>query len=176
MGRDKALLPVSGPDFLLWQRQLRVLEELEPAEIYWSGPVRPGLPAHVRLVSDEVENGGPLAGVSACLKLLQSDLLVVLAVDLARMNAPFLKSLLPQCSPACGVVGRRGDFFEPLAAVYPKASCALAADHLRQGRQAMQDFVREAGQRGMLRIVSLGEADIALFKNLNSPDDLQEGL
>src|SRR5476651_1092157 len=85
MGSDKALLSLPGSDLLLWQRQVRVLEELKPEEIFWSGAARPGLPENLRLIADEVENAGPLAGISACLNLLESDLLVVLAIDLPRM-------------------------------------------------------------------------------------------
>jgi molybdenum cofactor guanylyltransferase len=173
MGRDKALLPVPGSDLLLWQRQLGILEELRPREIFWSGPVRPGLPEHIRVVFDAVENGGPLAGISACLNALQGDLLVVLAVDLPRMSASFLENLLARCSAGCGVVCRHGDYFEPLAALYPKELHVLAAEHLRQGRLAMQDLVREAVQRKFLEVMSPGEGDLPLFKNLNAPDDLQ---
>jgi molybdenum cofactor guanylyltransferase len=174
MGRDKALLPMPGSDFLLWQCQLRILEELQPEEIFWSGPGRPGLPGHVRMISDGLENAGPLAGISACLDLLQSDLLVTLAIDLPRMNALFLKKLLARCSPSCGVVARSGDFFEPLAAIYPKSLHVLAAEQLRQGRYVMQDLIREAVRRGLLQAFSLGEGEIPLFKNLNSPADLQD--
>jgi molybdopterin-guanine dinucleotide biosynthesis protein A len=174
MGRDKALLSMPGSDFLLWQWQLRTLEELRPEEIFWSGPGRPNPPGPVRMISDAVENAGPLAGISACLNLLQSDLLVALAIDLPRMNAAFLKTLLTRCSRSCGAVARHGDFFEPLAAIYPKGLHVLAAEHLSQGRYAMQDLVREAVPRGLLQAFPLDERDVPLFKNLNSPADLQD--
>jgi molybdenum cofactor guanylyltransferase len=172
MGQDKALLRMT--DYLLWQWQLRTLEELQPAEIFWSGPGRPGLPGHVRVIADVVENAGPLAGISACLTLLQSDLLVALAIDLPRMNALFLKSLLKRCTQSCGVVARRDDFFEPLAAVYPKDLQIIADEHLSRGRYSLQDLIREAVQRGLLQAVALNEGDVPLFKNLNSPATLQD--
>jgi molybdopterin-guanine dinucleotide biosynthesis protein A len=174
MGRDKALLPLPGSDLVLWQRQLRILKELHPEEIFWSGPRRPGMPDDLRAIPDAVENAGPLAGISACLHLLQSDLLVTLAIDLPRMTTPFLKGLQEQCSATCGVVAQHGDFFEPLAAIYPKGLQVLAADHLGQGRYAMQDLIREAVQRGFLKPFPLSERDTLLFKNLNSPADLQD--
>jgi molybdopterin-guanine dinucleotide biosynthesis protein A len=174
MGHDKVLLTMPGSDLLLWQWQLRTLEELQPENIFWSGPGRPGLPGHVRIISDDVENAGPLAGISACLNLLPSDLLVVLAVDLPRMNAVFLKNLLARCSPHRGVVARYDEFFEPLAAIYPKGLHVLAAEHLSQGRYAMHDFIREAMQRELLQALTLDERDFPLFKNLNSVEDLQD--
>jgi molybdopterin-guanine dinucleotide biosynthesis protein A len=172
MGRDKALLPAPGSDLLLWRRQLHTLEELNPEELFWSGPPRPELPPELRPVADEAEKAGPLAGISACLQLLHSDLLVVLAIDLPYMNAAFLKSLLTRCAFSRGAVGRHGGFFEPLAAVYPKELRPLAVEHLAQKRFAMQDLIREALSRGLLEAFPLGEKDVPLFKNLNYPDDL----
>jgi len=175
MGRDKALLPVPGSDLLAWQWQLRILEELQPEEIFWSGPGRPGLPGHLRMISDEVENAGPLAGISACLSRLQSDFLVALAIDLPRMSVAFLQKLLARCSSSCGVVARHGDFFEPLATIYPQGLHILAAEHLSQRRLAMQDLVWEAVSRGLLQAFPLDEKDAPLFKNLNLPADLHDG-
>jgi len=171
MGRDKALLPLPDSHLLLWQRQLRVLEDLQPEEIFWSGPVRLGLPRHLHVVRDAIKEAGPLAGVSACLNRLRNDLLVVLAIDLPQMNAAFLQGLLAQCSSECGVVAAREGFFEPLAAIYPKRIRTLAAEHLRAGRFAMHDFIREALKEGALQALSIESRDFPLFKNLNEPQD-----
>jgi molybdenum cofactor guanylyltransferase len=103
---------------------------------------------------------------------LPSDLLLALAIDLPGMNAPFLKSLLTRCSLQCGVVAQNGDFFEPLAAIYPKGLRVLAAQHLGQGCHAMQDLIREAVRRGLLQTLPLDKKDIPFFKNMNSPTDL----
>ncbi|HEX4141273.1 MAG TPA: molybdenum cofactor guanylyltransferase [Candidatus Methylacidiphilales bacterium] len=172
MGQDKALLRLPGCGLLLWQRQLRVLEELDPQEILWSGPERPGLPGHIRVVTDMIRTAGPLAGVCACLRQAASDLVVVLAVDLPHMDAPYLKALTQRCTPVRGAVPQRSGELEPLAAVYPAMLSSLAADRLRQGRYAMHDFVREAVRRELMEIVPVGDEDAAKFTNLNSPEDL----
>jgi molybdopterin-guanine dinucleotide biosynthesis protein A len=172
MGRDKALLPISASGELLWQRQWQVLEQLQPHEIFWSGPPRPQMRAQARIVADGVKSAGPLAGIGACLEALRDDLLVVLAVDLPQMNAPFLRGLMAQCSERRGAVVRHGDFFEPLGAIYPKRLYVLAADHLAQGRYALQDFIREAVKQDALLVVPLEEDDVPLFRNLNAPSDL----
>jgi molybdopterin-guanine dinucleotide biosynthesis protein A len=174
MGRDKALLPMPGTDRLLWQRQLGVLEELKPSEVLWSGAARPALPAHVRVVPDKIANAGPLAGIAASLEVMQGDLLVVLAIDLPRMTAAFLERLLARCSQHRGVVARNDEFFEPLAAVYSRGLRELAADHLKQKRHALQDFIQEAIRVDLMESVSLDESERTLFKNLNSPADLEK--
>jgi len=174
MGRDKAFLALPDSGLLLWERQWRVLEELLPEQILWSGPSRPELSANIRAIPDTRLSTGPLGGLSACLDVIRSDLLVVLAVDLPQMTSTFLRGLLPQCSTRCGIVARHGDYFEPLAAVYPRELKTLAASHLAQGRYAMQDLVREALKQKLLREFPLEEKDTALFKNLNTPSDIAE--
>ena len=172
MGRDKALLSVPGSPLLFWQRQLQLLEALQPAEIFWSGAARQGVPAHVRPVSDPIPNAGPLAGISAALDQLRTDLLVVLAIDLIQMSAPFLASLLARCTANRGIVARHGDFYEPLAAVYPKSLRGLVSVHLLREQFQMQELVREGVERGLLEAFSIEQSDALLFRNFNSPADL----
>jgi molybdopterin-guanine dinucleotide biosynthesis protein A len=172
MGRDKALLPMPHSDELLWHRQLRILGELCAERIYWSGPPRPGIPKGVSLVPDTVTSAGPLAGVGACLRVIATDLLVVLAVDLPRMDASYLAKLTRRCTPTRGAVPKRGEDFEPLAAVYPAVLRELAEDRLHQGRYAMHDFVREAIRRELIDAIPVAARDAAKFANVNSPEDL----
>jgi molybdopterin-guanine dinucleotide biosynthesis protein A len=174
MGRDKALLPAPGSPLLLWQRQLRLLEELEPDEILWSGPARNGIPGHVRVIADAVADAGPLAGIAACLEAARHDRLVVLAIDLPQMSAAYLQRLVAQSSSERGAVVRHGAYFEPLAAVYPKKIAPLALEHLQQGRRALQDLIHEALGRGWFEAVTLDDADVALFRNVNTPSDLAD--
>jgi len=172
MGKDKALLSLQGSHLMLWQRQLRTLEDLQPEEIFWSGPAREGLPAHVRVVVDTVPDAGPLAGISACLELLQSELLIVLAIDLPFLSATYLQRMLDRCAKARGIVPRHKDYYEPLAAIYPKTLAVTAAAQLSTGRYALQEFVRTGVEQGALRAFAIEEKDIPLFKNLNLPADL----
>lgn len=166
MGRDKALLEIAGEP--LWHRQLETLRKLNPEQLMISGQTRNGTEG----VADEFENAGPLAGVAAALQKCVAPLLVVLAVDLAQMSAEFLASLLDSAQEGKGVVPFRAEFFEPLAAIYP-ASCAEVADAaLRQGEFSMQDFVRAALARELVKPRLLSPEELPLFANWNSPADL----
>ncbi|HEX3817495.1 MAG TPA: molybdenum cofactor guanylyltransferase, partial [Chthoniobacterales bacterium] len=119
MGRDKALLEYEGE--ALWRRQEATLRQLEPEEVLISGPPRDG-----RLtIADEFGNTGPLSGIATALRRCSAPLLVVLAVDLPRMTSEFLRSLLALSDHGKGVVPRCEKFFEPLAAIYPKACFSL---------------------------------------------------
>ena len=173
MGRDKALLPL--PDGrLLWQRQLDVLRALEPAELFISGPARPGFPAAVPTVEDAVPGLGPLGGIAAVLAVMRSARLLVLAVDLPMMASAFLCKLLRHGNnEARGIVPQAADgFFEPLAAVYPRT--ALGPAQARIGRQelSLQTFIRALIAERKVSTLPIDAAESALFANWNAPIDL----
>lgn len=172
MGRDKALLPHPAGG-LFWERQLAVLDSLGPEEIFWSGAPRPGLPAQVRVVADAAHEAGPLGGLAACLRATRTELLVVLAVDLARVEPAFLRLLLDASAPGCGAVVKRDDFYEPLAAVYPRELGELALQQLDAGRFALQDFLRAAEAAGRMRVIPCGETELEQLQNFNAPEDLE---
>lgn len=127
----------------------------------------PGL----RLVHDEHADCGPLAGVAACLRACASPLLVVLGVDLPHLPAEFLRALLAHSTPDCGAVVSIADYFEPLAAVYPRTILSLAQEQLAAGRLAMQEFIRSGLGRSLMRCVDL-PVKAEWFTNWNAPEDI----
>ncbi len=163
MGRDKAFLEFEGEP--LWRRQLATLKKLSPEQLMISGPPREEW-SEYEIVADEIAEAGPLAGVTAALQNCTAPLLVVLAIDLPRMTANFLRSL------GHGAVPRGPDGFEPLAAVYPVTCLSLALQALRSGDFSMQNFVRKAIDQGLLVEREISEAEYPLFSNLNTPADL----
>lgn len=178
MGQDKAeiILPDGRP---LWRRQLDdVLRPLGPAEIFFSGPVRAGLPAEVRVLTDATPGLGPLSGLAAALGAASTttgvSLVVVLAVDLPAMTAGFFRDrLLPICTPLRGAVpvGAAGHF-EPLAAVYPCAAHGLAMEHLRGANRSLRAFVQAAQAAGLVEPWGPDGTAAALFTNWNTPQDV----
>jgi molybdopterin-guanine dinucleotide biosynthesis protein A len=169
MGRDKALLEIDGER--LWRRQLATLQKLSPEQLMLSGPRREGW-SEDEIVSDEVVDAGPLAGVAAALQKCTTPHLVVLAVDLPKMTADFLRSLLALCAENRGAVARTTEGFEPLAAVYPVRCAALAAAALQSDNFSMQNFVREAMKLHLLVEHRISAVDAPLFTNLNTPAEL----
>ena len=176
MGRDKALL--SLPDGRrLWERQLGVLRELEPTELFISGPRRDGFPADVPSLEDILPGCGPLGGIAAALAAMRSERLVVLAVDLPGMTSAFLGGLLAvegrDGAAATGVVPQQEDgFFEPLAAVYPKPALDEAQTRLRNGELSLQRFVRRLIETGGVATRRIAPEEVRFFANWNRPDDM----
>src|SRR5690606_7904753 len=122
-----------------------------------------------RLV-DDPPGLGPLGGLRSALAASRAGRVLVLAVDLPRMEEPFLASLLAEEG---GAVPRSDRGWEPLAAVYPReAMLALVEKALASGKLRLQDLLDEAAARGLVRPVPVGPEKAALFANLNTPGDL----
>ena len=114
MGRDKATLRVGGERLL--ERQVRVLREAGVSEVALSlgpaagvrsagedampagGPTDPAagaaIPSGLPIVRDAAPDAGPLAGIVAGLEWAAPRPLLVLAVDMPRVEPGFLRRLL----------------------------------------------------------------------------------
>jgi molybdopterin-guanine dinucleotide biosynthesis protein A len=174
MGQDKARLQHEGLPLLA--HQLRTLDETGAAEILISCRAEAayrdfGYP----LVFDSWVRAGPLAGIEAALKAARHQLLLVLAVDLPRMTAPFLRSLHKSCQLGTGVVPAHGSRYEPLAGFYPRETLSVATQHLTIGNHALQHFVRQCLTEGMLIEHRLTASERGLFLNWNRESDITGG-
>jgi molybdopterin-guanine dinucleotide biosynthesis protein A len=171
MGRDKAFLEIDG--VLLWRRQLQTLRELEPSEIFLAGPTqREWIESGLETVVDAKTDAGPLGGLVAVLRRCNHAHLLVLAVDLPNMTSAFLAQLLAMCSNNGGVVPRRNERFEPLAAIYPARCLALAESCLNAGEYSMQQLALRAANAGLITTRQIADSEDSLFFNLNTPADL----
>jgi len=167
MGRDKAGLIIDGEP--LWRRQLATLEATCASEILISGrAASPYAASRYPIVQDIDPDLGPLGGIVSAFELAKHSLILVLAVDLPRMTAAFLQSLLPH-SP---IVPRRGERFEPLAAVYSRRCLDVFRHRLTQNQLSLQGAIRQLVERGELSVKEVNPAEAPLFDNLNTPEDL----
>lgn len=142
MGRDKAGILIDGVSLLT--RQIGLVRAVGADELLVSlrpglNPVKP-LPSQARIVRDRHPDSGPLSGVEACLEASQNDLVLMLAVDLPAMTPEYLRALLAMARTGQGVIAELGNQFEPLASLYPKASLAVARQHLDANRLSLQSL------------------------------------
>lgn len=175
MGRDKAAVVVEGAP--LWKRQLGTLAALHPRELFISGkPDGPYAGSGTEMIQDLHPDCGPLSGLEAACWRMQTPLLCVLAIDLPWMTATFLERLIKiAMQDGRGVVAKNGDYFEPLAAVYPHAILNLVGEHLRQADHSMQRLILRAVELDLMITYRLPEDEQPLFRNVNTPTDLAGG-
>ncbi|MBA3386315.1 MAG: molybdenum cofactor guanylyltransferase [Chthoniobacterales bacterium] len=171
MGQDKALIEINGVP--LWQRQIRLLAELEPGEIFLAGPPRDAdATAAYTFLEDATPAAGPLGGLAAALRRCVTTRLLALALDLPQMTSAYLLQLLAQSDKRAGVVPIRGIRYEPLAAVYPKGSLATVEAMLAQQRYSLQNLCVLGSAEGWLLKRTVAPEDDYLFTNMNTPEDL----
>ena len=171
MGRDKAGLQFNGAP--LWHRQVNLLGALKPMEILVSARPTSVISGHgFPIILDMISGKGPLGGVAALLEHAQQPTLLVLAVDLPWMKKGFLKKMIERCPPDTGLVPEHDGVYEGLAAIYPKAALPIAKDLLQGEDTSLQRFAKECLSAGLIESVPIPEADLPLFRSVNSPSDL----
>jgi molybdenum cofactor guanylyltransferase len=177
MGRDKVFLPVEreGKSMPLWDRQLSILKAVAPAELVISGPRKQGYLTSVPVYPDEWHGVGPLGGIATCLNRMNNGLLLVLAIDLPRVQPSFLQRLLAGTEASCGIVPVLNNLFEPLMAVYPKAALELAVAQLRKRDYVLQNFVKLLLEQRLVTGYQVETGEQYQLENWNRPEDLAGG-
>jgi molybdopterin-guanine dinucleotide biosynthesis protein A len=178
MGRDKVYLQVEweGVFIPLWERQLAVLQSITPERLFISGARKQGYPTSIRVLEDDWPDVGPLGGIATCLSRSQSAFLLVLAVDLPRIQPGFLKKLLALSVAGCGAVPAHDDGFEPLIAVYPASSLALAIDQIWERDYSMQHFIAKLLENHLITSYEVETSERIQLENWNSPEDARSFL
>jgi molybdopterin-guanine dinucleotide biosynthesis protein A len=171
MGRDKAWIECHGRPLIL--RQIETVQQLEPAEIFLSvrGPydyASLGWPA----LLDTFPGQGPLAGIERALEVMQSSLLLVLAVDMPHVTAATLRRLAGHCSERTGAVPRIGDRIEPLAAIYPRTAHRPLVESLSENLNGAARFAQLCVTLGLAEFYDVPPSLHRDFTNWNSPADL----
>lgn len=174
MGTDKAFALLDGRTLL--DRALDLARSLtsdvrivgDRAKFVSFGPV----------VEDFFPGCGPLGGIHAALRSSQSDLNVILAVDLPFLTLALLQYMLGRSKDSdCALltVPRTARGWQPLCAVYRRDFALIAERALRAGRYKIDALFDEAGVQVIseLELQSAGFSS-DLFSNLNTPDDLAE--
>lgn len=162
MGRDKALLELNGETLL--QRQQRIARELGARQIWVAG--RPDrIYPDCNFLPDSADQG-PLGGVRSALEVCQTDLLLVLAVDMIWLDPVTLAQLLAENA---GVVPWTESGPEPLAASYPKVALSIAEKLLATNELAVRGFARKCCEEDLCRPWKLETAELAgQFASWNS--------
>jgi len=170
MGTDKAFLRLSG-EFLV-ERQLRCLLEAGAAELLISGRANADYSRFdVKVIHDEHSAAGPLAGLAAVLKAAAFQKVLVLAVDMPAMTSKMLVKLLTLGETNSGCVPTGDHKFQPLVAVYSKTLLPIAEAQLESGHYSMQEFVRQAIVKDLVRLLPVEPAEEICFTNWNQPSD-----
>jgi len=172
MGQDKAWLRLNGKPLI--ERQIELVRELGAEEVFISGRADTNYDSlGCRVLHDRVANAGPLAGIESALAVSSTPLSLVLAVDMPKMTALPLQTLLVCCSGICGAIPRFQNQIEPLAAIYPRSALPIAQELLNSGHHAVHEFAKRSAASGLAAFIDLPDEYFAEFANWNAPADVQ---
>ena len=170
MGTDKAFLQL-GCQTLLARALALVATVAEEVRIV--GDPRQFLPFG-RVVQDVFPGRGPLGGIHAALRESQTELNLMLAVDLPFVESRLLAYLISsacQCAAIITVPHAAGGW-QPLCAVYRREFAAVAERALQKGKNRIdalfsQVETRAIGEEELLRM----GFPVKMFRNLNTPEE-----
>jgi molybdopterin-guanine dinucleotide biosynthesis protein A len=175
MGHDKAWLAVRGKSLIA--RQMELVRELGALKIFISGRANTDYSALAcPVLTDHFADAGPLAGVERALGAISTPLLLVLAVDMPRMNPSQLQMLLANCTENCGAVPRCDHRLEPLAAVYPRSALSLVTQLLENQSHAARHFAERCVELKLARFIDVSEKHLGDFENWNTPLDVSDAV
>jgi molybdopterin-guanine dinucleotide biosynthesis protein A len=175
MGRDKAFVEFEGQTLLNWA--LNVARSVTP-DLRIVGD-REKFAAYAPVFEDIFRDRGPLGGIHAALRVSQTDLNLMLAVDMPFVSAPFLRYLIRQARTdpeATVVVPRTSGRWQPLCATYRREFADAAETALLAGQNKI-DLLFAATETRVIEQEELEGNGFSpdLFRNLNTPEALEAG-
>jgi molybdopterin-guanine dinucleotide biosynthesis protein A len=132
--------------------------------------------AFAPVVEDIFRGCGPLGGIHAALRGSGAELNLLLAVDVPFISPALLKFLIARArrSAALATVGRVGERWQPLCAVYRREFAGAAESALRQGRYKIDGLFDAETTLGITEeeLQAAGFSANA-FRNLNTQQELE---
>jgi molybdenum cofactor guanylyltransferase len=170
MGTDKAFVIFEGRTLL--SRMLEVARSLTPTVRIVGKAAKY---AEFAPVIDDIFPGcGPLAGIHAALRATQTELNVILAVDVPFVSAPLVEYLVSRARNSVAVtLPNAAGGLQPLCAVYRREFADAAEAALRAGHYKI-DAVFDQTTAQIIQEEELAAAGFSpgMFRNLNRPEDL----
>jgi len=174
MGTDKAFVTLDGRTLLA--RMLDLARSVTPNVSIVGDPAR--FSRFAPVVEDVFPGCGPLAGIHAALRKSETDLNLILAVDIPFISPALLQFLAGHArnSPASiATVPRTALGWQPLCAIYRRGFADAAESALREGRYKI-DSLYDPARTGVVTEEELQAAGFSAdaFRNLNTPKELAD--
>jgi molybdenum cofactor guanylyltransferase len=168
MGRDKALLPLPGVaanDTETMIGRVARLVQGAAGSVTLIGPAERYASLGYAVISDKVENCGPLAGVYTALDATTADWNLIAACDMPGLTMDLLENLFraAESSAADCAVPKSVTGLDPLCAVYHRRCAAAAALAIERKILKMHDFISN------LQVLFYPVSDSAALRNVNTP-------
>ena len=173
MGSDKALLHFGGVTLL--ERSLQTGRAIAE-KVYIAGP-RQRYGQFAEAIEDIYPDCGPLGGIHAALSATETDLNLMLSVDMPLMTPGFLEWLVRQ---ACAsrqliVVPNALGGLQPLCAVYRPPVRPAAEQALKRGDYKISHLFTAVSTRQISQEeIAAAGFSLEIFRNVNTSEEYEE--
>ena len=176
MGASKAWLLFNGEPLLV--RMVRIVSGVASPVVVAGRPGQslPPLPSNVRVVYDEIEDGGPLAGLVKAMGELSGacDAVFVTSCDHPLLRGGFVERLADLLGDHPGIVPAHGGYVHALTAIYRVDTLPLLTELLEAGERRAGCFVERCGAH-VIDATLLCDVDSKLdsLRNANDADTFE---
>ncbi|MBC7228858.1 MAG: molybdenum cofactor guanylyltransferase [Actinobacteria bacterium] len=175
LGMDKARLQFEGRPVL--DHILSVLLEIFPEVLLvvqgGDSPLAASGGERVKVVADLIPGKGPLVGIYTALRHAPAPYVFVMACDMPYPSPPLIRRLLAAAPGREAVVPRRGEYIEPLFAVYARSILDRVRSRVEEGRLKIHELVRELDVRYLdEEEIAASDPHFRSFFNINTVEDL----
>ncbi|OFW61406.1 MAG: hypothetical protein A2W01_10885 [Candidatus Solincola sediminis] len=178
LGLNKALVDIAGRKAL--DRILDVLQGIfsgtsiiVQSDSDLENFMRPG----VRVLRDLLPGKGPLGGIYTALELAARPYVFIMACDMPYPSEDLVLHMLSRAPGHDAVVPRRGEYIEPLFAIYSREIRENIKARLERNDLKIYELLTE------IDVLYLDEEEIASFDpefrsflNINTPEDLKKAM
>ena len=172
IGTNKAFLEINGARLI--DRTITIFQGIFEEIIVVTNSPLSYLDQNVTIVTDIIENKGPLGGVYTGLFFTSSQHAFVCACDMPFLDGHFIKYMIEHCADYDVVVPYSGDGLQPLHAIYDKKCLPAMLNFLERDKLKIIDLYKG------LKILTIKEDIIAsfdsgrkMFLNINTHADLK---
>ena len=170
-GSPKALHIISGESML--KHAITVAEQISDEIVLSTGSNMELRDISLPCVRDSVGNCGPISGLHALLKHIQSPWLAVLPCDMPLLRAEIYHFLMAQRTGDHPVFALSARGPQPLVAIWPKSALATVEKKIREERYSLLKLGMALGSRHIDIPNTLTDNQRA-FLNINHRSDLRK--
>jgi molybdenum cofactor guanylyltransferase len=173
MGADKAFLPIAGSPLI--EHVLRPLARLFREIIVVTNSPERYAAYGVSVVRDAFDKRGPLTGIYTGLLHSNDEYNFVVACDMPFLNARLIAYMITLAEGYDAVVPTKGEFMEPLHAVYYRGIVPVIEERIRQNDQRIRNMFATLRIRYVLKEeIGRFDPECKSFRNLNTRQDYEE--
>jgi molybdopterin-guanine dinucleotide biosynthesis protein A len=165
MGSDKAMIEFEGKKLI--EHSLAVMRKVA-ATIIISANSEQYADFGEKVVSDNYNGIGPLAGLEACLRISNTRVNLLAPCDTPLLNVDFLNTILENIDDYDAVVPISANGkIEPLTGYYSRDILPIVVQQIERGDFKVQNLLKR------IRTNFLPFENRRILKNINTPDDLR---